>query len=111
MVFEISIPFIITNFVILLNQNNLKPSMNLLAMAVGIKQKQVVNQIVEKVIRVLHTAFCLWTLWLKSIFILQFLSSNFVVMLFHYDGVVDDWRDLSWSDRIMHVSGVNQTKW
>lgn len=70
------------------NNKNLKPSMSLLAMAVGIKQKVVVNQIVQK-----------------------FISSNFVVMLFHYDGIVDEWRDFAWSDSVMHVSGGNQTKW
>ncbi|XP_062177752.1 uncharacterized protein LOC133882565 isoform X3 [Alnus glutinosa] len=68
--------------------SNAKPSVNLLAIAVGIKQKDLVNQIVKK-----------------------FPSSNFVVMLFHYDSVVDEWRDLPWSDRAIHVSVKNQTKW
>ncbi|XP_057977911.1 uncharacterized protein LOC131164617 isoform X2 [Malania oleifera] len=68
--------------------NHWKPSMNLLAIAVGIKQKEVVNCIVEK-----------------------FPSSDFVVMLFHYDGVVDEWRDLEWSNHAIHVSAMNQTKW
>ncbi|KAK6240391.1 hypothetical protein SCA6_005780 [Theobroma cacao] len=67
---------------------NLEPSSNLLAIAVGIKQKDIVNQIVKK-----------------------FPSSDFVVMLFHYDGIVDEWRDLEWSDHAIHVSAVNQTKW
>ncbi|XP_060667393.1 uncharacterized protein LOC107413746 [Ziziphus jujuba] len=61
---------------------------NLLAMAVGIKQKESVNKIVMK-----------------------FLSSNFVVMLFHYDGNVNEWRDLEWSNHAIHVSASNQTKW
>ncbi|XP_028079889.1 uncharacterized protein LOC114281583 [Camellia sinensis] len=65
-----------------------KPSVNLLAIAVGIKQKQIVKQIVEK-----------------------FLANGFVVMLFHYDDVVDEWRDLGWSSRVIHVSVMNQTKW
>ncbi|KAL5555138.1 hypothetical protein UlMin_037374 [Ulmus minor] len=65
-----------------------KSSLSLLAIAVGINQKEVVNKIVKK-----------------------FPSSNFVVMLFHYDGFVDEWRDLSWSNRAIHVSAVNQTKW
>ncbi|XP_020260969.1 uncharacterized protein LOC109837228 isoform X2 [Asparagus officinalis] len=64
------------------------PSKSLLAIAVGIKQKEVVNQIVKK-----------------------FSSSEFVVMLFHYDGIVDKWRDLLWSDRALHISANNQTKW
>ncbi|BBG96232.1 Protein of unknown function D [Prunus dulcis] len=59
---------------------NSKPSMSLLAIAVGIKQKEIVDRIVKK-----------------------FLSSDFVVMLFHYDGAVDKWRDLNWSDRAIHV--------
>jgi hypothetical protein len=50
-------------------------------------------------------------LYLIYIFFLQFPLSDFVVMLFHYDGVVDKWRDLSWSDSAIHVSAVNQTKW
>ncbi|GMP39539.1 hypothetical protein CsSME_00010334 [Camellia sinensis var. sinensis] len=64
-----------------------KPSVNLLAIAVGIKLKQIVKQIVEK-----------------------FLASDFVVMLFHYDDVVDEWRDFGWSSRVIHVSVMNQTK-
>ncbi|XP_054779251.1 uncharacterized protein LOC129287118 isoform X2 [Prosopis cineraria] len=69
-------------------KRNSKPSLNLLAMAVGIKQKAVVNRILQK-----------------------FPSSNFVVMLFHYDGVVDGWKDLAWSNHAIHVSAFNQTKW
>ncbi|XP_024161739.1 uncharacterized protein LOC112169034 isoform X2 [Rosa chinensis] len=69
-------------------QKKPKSSTNLLAIAVGIKQKDCVNKIVKK-----------------------FLSSDFVVMLFHYDGNVNDWRDLEWSGRAIHVSAMNQTKW
>ncbi|KAA8545438.1 hypothetical protein F0562_020222 [Nyssa sinensis] len=65
-----------------------KPAVNLLAIAVGIKQKQIVNQIIEK-----------------------FPANDFVVMLFHYDGVVDEWSDFGWSSRVIHVSAKNQTKW
>nr|XP_023918529.1 uncharacterized protein LOC112030075 [Quercus suber] len=71
-----------------LDKKKSKSSMNLLAIAAGIKQKESVNKIVKK-----------------------FLSSDFVVMLFHYDGIVDDWRDLDWSDHAIHVSAINQTKW
>ncbi|KAL8554050.1 hypothetical protein ACS0TY_002325 [Phlomoides rotata] len=60
----------------------------LLAIAVGINQKRLVNQIVKK-----------------------FLSNDFSVMLFHYDGVVDEWHDLDWSNSVVHVSVSNQTKW
>ncbi|KAF3659599.1 putative pentatricopeptide repeat-containing protein, mitochondrial-like [Capsicum annuum] len=63
-------------------------SVNLLGIAVGIKQKELVNKIVKK-----------------------FLEHDFVVMLFHYDGVVDEWNDLDWSSRAIHISAMNQTKW
>lgn len=69
-------------------KDNVESSKSLLAIAVGIKQKNVVNDIVKK--------FC---------------DSKFTVMLFHYDGVVDAWRDLEWSDSVLHVSAINQTKW
>ncbi|XP_052192888.1 uncharacterized protein LOC127801638 [Diospyros lotus] len=65
-----------------------KSTVNLLAIAAGIKQKEVVSKIVEK-----------------------FLSDSFEVMIFHYDGVVDEWRNLEWSSRVIHVSAMNQTKW
>ncbi|GAB2277192.1 hypothetical protein Dimus_011900 [Dionaea muscipula] len=63
-------------------------SVSLLAVAVGIKQKQLVNNMVGK-----------------------FLDSGFVVMLFHYDGIIDKWKNFGWSDDVIHVSAVNQTKW
>nr|XP_019702926.1 uncharacterized protein LOC105035549 isoform X2 [Elaeis guineensis] len=69
------------------NKHVAKASKSLLAMAVGIKQKTAVDQIVEK-----------------------FFSSNFTIMLFHYDDVVDEWRDLQWSGSALHVSAINQTK-
>ncbi|GMH13068.1 hypothetical protein Nepgr_014909 [Nepenthes gracilis] len=65
-----------------------KSSVSLLALAVGIKQKHLVNEMVEK-----------------------FLDSGFAVMFFHYDGVVDEWKKFGWSDEVIHVSAVNQTKW
>ncbi|XVF30344.1 hypothetical protein REPUB_Repub16aG0048900 [Reevesia pubescens] len=63
-------------------------STSLFAVAVGIKQKDLVHKMVKK-----------------------FLSSGFVVMLFHYDGIVDEWKDFEWSDQVIHVSAHNQTKW
>lgn len=68
--------------------HNSSSKKSLLAIPVGIKQKEVVNRIVQK-----------------------FSSNDFIVMLFHYDGIVDKWRDLSWSDKALHVSAINQTKW
>ncbi|KAG4203261.1 hypothetical protein ERO13_A05G390900v2 [Gossypium hirsutum] len=65
-----------------------KVSTSLFAVAVGIKQKDIVHKMVKK-----------------------FLSSGFVVMLFHYDGIVDEWKDFAWSDQVIHVSARNQTKW
>ncbi|KAI3786706.1 hypothetical protein L1987_40599 [Smallanthus sonchifolius] len=61
---------------------------SLLAIAAGIKQKQLVDKIITK-----------------------FLENDFVVMVFHYDGVVDQWDDLQWASRVIHVSAMNQTKW
>ncbi|KAH7659776.1 hypothetical protein IHE45_16G053000 [Dioscorea alata] len=61
---------------------------SLLAIAVGVKQKNVVNQIVQK-----------------------FSSNNFVIILFHYDGIVDGWKDMPWSGSALHVSAINPTKW
>ncbi|XP_020219506.1 uncharacterized protein LOC109802520 [Cajanus cajan] len=68
--------------------NKEKASTNLFAMAVGIKQKDLVNKMVKK-----------------------FLASNFVVMLFHYDNIVDEWNDFEWSTKVIHVSVANQSKW
>ncbi|XP_008802591.1 uncharacterized protein LOC103716387 isoform X2 [Phoenix dactylifera] len=60
----------------------------LLAMAVGISQKQNVDILVRK-----------------------FLIDNCSIILFHYDGNVDGWRDLEWSDKAIHILAHNQTKW
>ncbi|KAG8642043.1 uncharacterized protein LOC110628827 isoform X2 [Manihot esculenta] len=68
-------------------KNSKKPS-NLLAMAVGIKQKDNVNKIVKK-----------------------FLSSDFAVMFFHYDEVVDEWKDFEWNRHVIHIAAASQTKW
>ncbi|GAB2278191.1 hypothetical protein Dimus_012884 [Dionaea muscipula] len=69
-------------------EKRLKPSTSLLGIAVGIKQKETVKKIVDK-----------------------FLSCAFVVMLFHYDGIVDEWKDIEWHDNVIHLSAKNQTKW
>ncbi|PQQ07222.1 uncharacterized protein Pyn_15374 [Prunus yedoensis var. nudiflora] len=61
---------------------------NLLAIPVGIKQKDSVDAIVEK-----------------------FLPENFTIILFHYDGNVDGWWDLEWSSEAIHIVAQNQTKW
>jgi hypothetical protein len=57
--------------------------------------------------------FSYFILWLIACFnsVLQFLSSNFVVMLFHYDGMVNEWKDFEWNNRVIHISALNQTKW
>lgn len=70
------------------NEVDIPSYRNLLAMPVGIKQKYNVNAIVQK-----------------------FLPENFTVMLFHYDGKVDDWGNLGWSSNAIHVVARNQTKW
>ncbi|GKV24494.1 hypothetical protein SLEP1_g34101 [Rubroshorea leprosula] len=55
--------------------------------AVGFKQKDIVDEIVKKLP-----------------------SSDFVVTLFHDDGAVDEWSDLDWSNKAIHVSAVNKKK-
>ncbi|KAL5567003.1 hypothetical protein UlMin_030167 [Ulmus minor] len=69
-------------------EKNEGSSVNLIAIPVGIGQKDLVNKTVTK-----------------------FLSSNFVVMLFHYDGNVDEWKSFEWNDNVIHVSAASQTKW
>ncbi|XP_052202506.1 uncharacterized protein LOC127808144 isoform X2 [Diospyros lotus] len=67
---------------------NVSSSHNLLAIPAGIKQKSNVDAIVKK-----------------------FLSENFTIILFHYDGKVDGWWDLDWSKKAIHIIAHNQTKW
>ncbi|XP_019169689.1 PREDICTED: uncharacterized protein LOC109165405 [Ipomoea nil] len=67
---------------------NIPGSHNLLAMPVGIKQKDNVNTIAQK-----------------------FLPENFTIILFHYDGNLDGWWDLEWSKEAIHIVAHNQTKW
>lgn len=42
---------------------------------------------------------------------MQFLPENFTVILFHYDGNVDGWHGLRWSNSVIHIAAPNQTKW
>ncbi|KAK9150000.1 hypothetical protein Syun_008309 [Stephania yunnanensis] len=64
------------------------PHRNLLAISVGIKQMENVDEIVRK-----------------------FLSENFTIMLFHYDGNEGGWMDFEWYNKTLHISALNQTKW
>lgn len=95
-------------------QNSKKPS-NLLAMAVGIKQKDNVNKIVKKVKKALFLYSVLFwcPAYAKFLFwpSLQFLSSDFAVMFFHYDEVVDEWKDFEWNRHVIHIAAASQTKW
>ncbi|XP_044497190.1 uncharacterized protein LOC123219350 isoform X2 [Mangifera indica] len=61
---------------------------NLLAIPVGIKLKDNVDSIVQK-----------------------FLPENFTIILFHYDGNINGWWNLDWSDKAIHIVAQNQTKW
>ncbi|KAL5562882.1 hypothetical protein UlMin_032629 [Ulmus minor] len=61
---------------------------NLLVVPVGIEQKDNVDATVRK-----------------------FLPANFTIILFHYDGNVDGWWDLEWSNEAIHIVAQNQTKW
>jgi hypothetical protein len=63
---------------------------SLLAVPVGIKNKAVVDKLVSKFLAA---------------------DDDFTVMLFHYDGAVEQWGDLEWSGRAVHVAARGQTKW
>ncbi|CAH2078635.1 unnamed protein product [Thlaspi arvense] len=65
-------------------KGNPNRAMSLLAMAVGIKQKELVNKVIVK-----------------------FPPQDFVVMLFHYDGVVDDWKQW-FAKRFLHPDIVGE---
>lgn len=41
----------------------------------------------------------------------QFPLQSFTIMLFHYDGIVDQWQDLAWSNQSLHIVALHQTKW
>ncbi|CAL5410874.1 unnamed protein product [Camellia sinensis] len=69
-------------------QVDVSSSHNLLAIPVGIKQKSNVDVIVQK-----------------------FLSKNFTIILFHYDGNMGGWWDLPWSKMATHIVAQNQSKW
>ncbi|KAL6899456.1 hypothetical protein ACP4OV_006205 [Aristida adscensionis] len=64
------------------------PKKSLLAVPVGIANKAVVGRMVSK-----------------------FVDAGFSVVLFHYDGTVEQWADMEWSDRVVHVVARKQTKW
>jgi hypothetical protein len=40
----------------------------------------------------------------------KFPADDFTVMLFHYDGAVEQWSDVEWSSRAVHVAAKGQTK-
>ncbi|KAM0921336.1 hypothetical protein ACQ4PT_006916 [Festuca glaucescens] len=64
-------------------------SKSLLAIPVGIKNKAAVDKLVSK-----------------------FPADRFTLVLFHYDGAGEEqWDDLEWSRRAVHVSARGQTKW
>lgn len=92
----------------------------LLAMAVGISQKENVDRIVSKVHTRSHTfvvsserSFFITRIanTYNACCLAQFLMENFAVILFHYDGNVDGWHDLEWSNKAIHILARSQTKW
>lgn len=91
-------------------------STNLFTVTVGIRQKDLVSKMIPKVLQSIYSLLYINNLFrCKSYdpcsYKLQFLASDFAVMLFHYDGIVDEWKDFEWSDRVIHVSATNQSKW
>ncbi|KAM0912943.1 hypothetical protein ACQ4PT_012473 [Festuca glaucescens] len=71
-------------------QHGGRPSSKIfLAIPVGIKNKAAVDKLVSK-----------------------FPADRFTLVLFHYDGAGEEqWDDLEWSRRAVHVSARGQTKW
>ncbi|CAK8577773.1 unnamed protein product [Lathyrus sativus] len=67
---------------------NVYSNRSLLAVPVGIKQKENIDTMVQK-----------------------FLAGGFTIILFHYDANVDGWKDLDWCSRAIHIAAKNQTKW
>ncbi|KMZ56669.1 hypothetical protein ZOSMA_92G00300 [Zostera marina] len=59
----------------------------LVAFTVGAKQKMNINAAVKK------------------------FSNNFTILLFHYDGRIDEWDEFEWSKQAIHISVVKQAKW
>jgi hypothetical protein len=47
----------------------------------------------------------------RPILSLQFPASDFVHMVFHYDGVVEQWSTSPWFDAAIHIVGKRQSKW
>ncbi|KAL1352802.1 hypothetical protein AAHE18_06G194400 [Arachis hypogaea] len=41
----------------------------------------------------------------------QKFSSNFTIVLFHYDGRASEWDEFEWAKRAVHISAIKQTKW
>ncbi|XP_078169511.1 uncharacterized protein LOC144563926 [Carex rostrata] len=64
----------------------LKPKY-LVVFTVGYQQKEMVNAEVQK------------------------FSENFTILLFHYDGRVNEWDEFEWSQRAIHISTRKQAKW
>ena len=87
-------------------------------MPVGLKQKDNVDAVVQKVsmlcvcvVNLLMAAKRLGLLMFVFVSCIQFLPANFTVILFHYDGNMDQWWDLEWSSKAIHIVAHNQTKW
>ncbi|MED6150491.1 hypothetical protein PIB30_072821 [Stylosanthes scabra] len=41
----------------------------------------------------------------------QKFSSNFSIVLFHYDGRASEWDEFEWAKRAIHITAIKQTKW
>ncbi|XP_078447204.1 uncharacterized protein LOC144716063 isoform X2 [Wolffia australiana] len=80
----------------------------LLAFTVGYGQRFNIDAALKKV--KYHTFVRMLLNQLLILIILQF-SSNFTIMLFHYDGVTTEWKEFEWSKQAIHVSVPKQTKW
>ncbi|MCO5551918.1 hypothetical protein L7F22_005425 [Adiantum nelumboides] len=59
----------------------------LVTLTVGIDQKDIVNATVSK------------------------FSKNWTIVLFHYDGRINEWDQFEWAQKVIHISARKQTKW
>lgn len=93
----------------------------LITFTVGYDQRYNIDAAIKKVIpiselpRLLTAYVCLCLLYICSLndlwaYKIQF-SENFTIVLFHYDGRVNEWDEFDWSKRVIHISVRKQTKW
>ena len=100
----------------------------LVTFTVGFDQKDVVNEAVSKVnfpnlhsfienLCLSNSSLSYWflvtlmnSLWFFNGAFIQF-SKNWTIVLFHYDGRIDEWDQFEWAQTAIHISARKQSKW